>query len=67
MNQIPPGEGQGVDETGIHDQAAEIGDLGGGDVSCQGEEQIQAAEHIVAWVLSIRSLRQGFLETSALS
>ena len=45
MNQVSPGEGEGVDETGIHDQAAEIGDLGGGDVSGQREEQVQAAEY----------------------
>jgi len=45
VNQIAPGEGQRVDETGIHNQASEICDLGGGDVSRQREEQIKAAEY----------------------
>ena len=45
MDQISPGESEGVDETGIHDQAAEICDLGGSDVSGQGEEQVKAAKY----------------------
>ena len=45
MDQISPGECEGVDETGIHDQAAEICDLGGCDVSGQGEEQVKAAKY----------------------
>ena len=45
MDQVPPGEGQRIYEAGIHDQAAEIGDLGGGNVSCQREEQVQPAEN----------------------
>ena len=44
VDQIAPGEGEGIDEAGIHDHATEIGDLGGGDIAGQGEEDIQAAE-----------------------
>ena len=45
LDQVPPGEGQRVYETGIHDQATEIGYLGGGDVSSQREEQVPSREN----------------------
>jgi len=45
MDQVAPGESKGVDEAGIHDQAAEVSDLGGGYVACQGEEEIKAREN----------------------
>ncbi len=45
VDQVTPGEGEGVDESGIHDQAAKVGDLGGGYVACQGEEEIKAGEN----------------------
>jgi len=44
VDQITPGEGEGVDESRVHHERAEIGNLGGRDVAGKGEEEIEPAE-----------------------
>jgi hypothetical protein len=44
VDQVPPGESEGIDEPRIHNKASKVGDLGCGNISRQGEEKIESAQ-----------------------
>lgn len=44
VDQIPPGEGEGIDEARVHHERAKIGNLGRRYIAGKGEEQVEPAE-----------------------
>jgi len=65
VDQITPGEGEGVDESRIHHERAKIGHLCGRDVAGKGKKEIEPAEYYDGLGLVYIEYRLSFADCSA--